>query len=107
MAELKSMKMAPKEAKKAEEAFIDRDPPRFPFGLRVSLNDESLDKLGMKELPKVGEQKSLVAMVEVVEVSEHDSAGGKPRRRVELQITDMVLEKDKKKLKDIAAKLYG
>lgn len=85
-----SMKRSKKDVKNAEVG-IDSEEPEFPWGLRVDLDNESLDKLGIKDLPKVGEKMTLVAKVEVIRVSESDSVSGEPRRDMELQITDMEL----------------
>lgn len=58
----------------------------------------------MKNLPELGEAMTLVARVEVVSISENSSQGNEDRKNVDLQITDMELLPEKKKV-DLA-KLY-
>ena len=68
----------------------ESDALEYPYGLRVGLDSESLDKLNMTELPAVGTTMTLTAKVEVVSVSQYESGGGEDRD-VSLQITDMEL----------------
>lgn len=70
--------------------------PSYPWGLSVSLEEESLEKLGLaKRLPAVGETLQIVCMMRITSVSESESEredGSKNSCcRVELQITDMGL----------------
>lgn len=71
--------------------------PEYPYGLKISLQNESLKKLGLKELPEVGKKMMLHAMVECCAVSKYDSKEGGEVKSLELQITDMELGSAKKK----------
>lgn len=64
--------------------------PRYPYGLSLSLDAESMAKLGMVEMPPVGAKLTLVATVEVTNVSQHQNQE-KVDKSVGLQITDMDL----------------
>lgn len=75
----------------------------FPFGLRLSLDDEMIKKLALGTL-EVGDTMSLFAEVKVTEVSEREDEEGK-RRHVDLQITDMSLHDGK--VDDVAETFYG
>jgi len=101
---LVNMKLSKKEAKADSETSII-DSPRYPWGLSINLDEESLTKLGVKELPKTGDSKMVVAYVDVTETHESDSIDGKKRRNIRLQITDMSIEE--KASKDVLKKLYG
>lgn len=91
-AKLVSMKMSKAEAKKLmEPSLAERDRPRYPWGLTVRLDKDSLDKLGIDELPGVGDSYVLIAKVDVVSVSSNQSEGGSSKN-LELQITQMCLE---------------
>lgn len=59
---------------------------QYPWGLRVTLTQDELDKLGIKTLPAVGSKLKLVAEVEVVsrEESQSQSQGGDEQKRKSL-----------------------
>lgn len=102
--EMKSMKLSKKAA--TEMSTPEKmDAPQYPWGLNLSLNDESMKKLAMKTLPEVGKKMMLMAVVEVVRVSENSTQDGK-RQEMSIQITDMALESYAEK-KDAASNLYG
>jgi hypothetical protein len=106
MAALTNMKLSREEAKDlATVGPSEIQGPRYPYGLTVSLDNDSLEKLGISQLPDVNETYTLVAQVRVTSVSANESDYGKSRS-VGLQITDMALEDGK--LGERAAKaLYG
>jgi len=108
---LSNMKMDPPKPETAPAETLMSDRPIYPYGLQVRLDEDSLDKLGIAELPKVGGELLLTAKVTVTSVSsnEHQTEGkrGKHKHRnVELQITDMGLG-DVPAEKDAASELYA
>ena len=82
---LVSMKRTKQDKKRnsAECAIEDRDD--FPYGLAVSLDDESLAKLGMKTLPGVGEAFIVVGVGKVKSVSENSNSN-RTNRNVTIQL---------------------
>lgn len=89
---LVSMKLSAEKAKSmTEPAMTSKDAPAYPYGLRISLENDALKKLKIDPLPAVGDTLQLVALVEIVEVSQRDSADGGERRSMGLQITEMAL----------------
>jgi hypothetical protein len=73
--------------------------PRYPYGLCISLDNESMAKLGLDgELPAVGETVHFCAMAKVTSASmnESETSDGKSeqRCRIELQITNMACENE-------------
>lgn len=90
---LTDMKLSPDEAKEMNSCIGDSTDggPKYPWGLTVSLDDATLRKLGMGELPEVGQQMHLMAVVEVCSTSQHANQDGTDRC-VSLQITQMGLE---------------
>ncbi len=79
---------------KGDRAEVADEGPQFPFGLTLHLDDESIDKLGAKELPEVGTDLFLYAKVEVTEVTQHARSDGEsPRRGISLQVKAMKLVK--------------
>jgi hypothetical protein len=92
MAKLTDMKMSRAEVKEymgPADSMID-NAPRYPWGLCIQLDNDSLEKLGL-DLPEVGEEMTLTATVKVTSVSSNETEGSNPSKSVSLQITDMAL----------------
>lgn len=104
--EMKSMKLTKSEATEAMPVEAKQDAPAYPWGLRLELNDESMKKLGMEELPDVGATLTLHAKVKVERVSQNDSAEGGKRQDMSLQITDMSLSGSDDEETSTEEKLY-
>lgn len=71
----------------------------YPYGTRVRLGDEELDKLGIDELPQVGDGMHVHGHGHVTSVSEDHHEGGKKRRHVEIQLKHMQVEPGEHKQK--------
>lgn len=64
----------------------------YPYGLRIRLDNDSLKKLGLTELPAIDSEHKLVALVSVVGLTMNESAGeDEAYRSVELQIKQLAL----------------
>ncbi len=63
----------------------------YPWGLRITLDDEQLKSLGMSALPAVGMPVGIEAIGLIVSASENSVDDGKSERRVEIQITDLAI----------------
>ncbi len=61
----------------------------YPWGLCLSLEKSQLDKLGIKDLPGVGDEWHLVAVAKVTSVNQSAREGSDEESRVGLQITMM------------------
>lgn len=108
MPELVNMKRSDEELKKETEGAtaLAGDAPEYPWGLRLSLRDDDLTKLGINDLPTVGGKLMLMARVEVVDVSQYRStAADGDTRNVGLQITDMAVGPDQPET-TVADRLY-
>lgn len=105
MTKLTSMKMSEKQAKEyMGVAPSAGDAPKYPYGLCLYLDTDTLKKLGMSEPPAVGSKMTIVANVEVVSVGMSQQRDGDKETRAELQITDMAVDGDKPAASE---KLYG
>ena len=91
--ELVSMKLSKQSRQEATPQAVESQGPEYPYGLRLSLDEDSLEKLGIEELLEAGKSVHVVAKAEIVSVSHQESAHGKPHRSVELQITDLAVHK--------------
>ena len=89
---LVSMKNTPKKKSKKESmACCGPSDEAYPYGLRLDLNNDSLDKLGVKDLPKAGKVVKIVAEAKVESTSERQDRDGSKNCNVGLQITKMKL----------------
>lgn len=88
---LVNMKMSAEEAKE-ETGLLGSDiadAPEYPYGLTLTLCDESMQKLGMATLPVVGTKMMITAMVTVTGTRANSTQGGDDEQSTDLQITDM------------------
>lgn len=99
---LVSMRQSPEEALEGTVAPAVGEQPLYPYGTRLTLNDESLKALGIS-LPAVGTVYTLMARVEVVSARAEKVQDGEQEIGADLQITDMGLEPEGS---DPAAKLW-
>lgn len=96
MATLKSMAYSKAEQKERNSPGKACEPymgDKYPYGLRLDLNSQSLEKLALDTLPKVGTKMTLTAEVEVVATRSSDRSNGEPEQSMELQIVKLGLEK--------------
>lgn len=102
---LVNMKMSPEEAKEEYGVPDTGNAPEYPYGLTLSLCDESMAQLGMTSLPAVGSKVMITAMATVTSTSSDSRQDGDTEQRVGLQITDMEVKAGEGK--SAADTLYG
>jgi len=68
--------------------------PDFPWGLRISLTEKELEKLGLDADCDIGDMIDLRAFAVVTSVSKNKSTEGADSCRVELQIEKMAVESE-------------
>lgn len=108
---MKDMKMSPME--RVETAPTVLDEAEYPYGLRISLDEQSLQKINFTTLPGIGDTMIITARVKVTDVSANETDDG-VRRSVGLQITDLEFGPDNEDKNeegattdDLARKLFG
>lgn len=100
---LTSMELSPAEAK--EESGATPEAPKYPWGLCIDLNEDTLKKLGITDLPAVGSSMLITAKADVQSAGESQYQGDDTKRmNLSLQITDMSMSPA---AKDVAASLYN
>lgn len=109
MSELVSMKLSKRDAAAMKEpSTLATDGPEYPWGLSLSLDNDSLKKLGLSADDfSTGTQMGIIAKVEVKRVSSEDVDGDEPRESVTLQITALCVEDDAASAGKAAGALYG
>lgn len=70
----------------------DGSAPQYSYNTQFSLGNHELDKIGMKDLPKVGDRVHIRARGHVTAVKHEARRGDKPERRVEIQMTHMGID---------------
>jgi len=97
---MKDMKMKQGQAAPTE---IQHSYSEYPYGLRICLTHEVLEKLGITDLPEVGSKMKLQAEVEVISTSEYETKDSGKKKSMDLQICMMDLKNGKKEVspKDI------
>lgn len=88
---LVNMQQSPEEAKK-NAICCDSDAPdqpRYPYGLELHLDEETLNKLGLTAPPAVGTTMMINAKVMVTSASQYQRQGGEKESSSCWQITDL------------------
>lgn len=101
--EMKSMKVDPESAQESMPMAVT--PPPYPYGLCLSLDDDTCDNLGITDLPAVGTEVMIQAKAIVTAAGVGSDGGGEMQKRLELQITDMGVSIGKKV--NVEKVLYG
>jgi hypothetical protein len=86
---LVNMMQSPEEAKEDYVIADPSDAPKYPYGLEIRLDEESLAKLGMTTPPAVGTQMLITAKVTVTSASQYQTQNGEAEASSCWQITDM------------------
>ena len=90
LGKLKLRDMRLSRSEKDDVAEVATDTPDFPWGLRLNLDQDALEKLGI-ELPDIGDSFLVVAVATVQSVSEHKS-DDHTSQDVSLQIEKLSLD---------------
>lgn len=99
------MTMSAEEAKEYTQP-SETDAPKYPWGLKITLDDDALEKLGITSLPAVGSKMTISATCEVCSTSAYSDQAGEPETSMSLQITAMELGAAQSS-QDQATLLYG
>lgn len=70
---------------------VEPSQPEYPYGLSINLDNETLDKLGIGDLPEVGGEFTMKAIVRVKSVTDAQHEGEGRSRHVSMQIEQMDL----------------
>lgn len=105
MSKLVHMKRSKQEKKDSAPQVAGPEGDDYPYGLRLRLDHDSMSKLGMEDMPKVGKKMHVHGKGVVTSVSSHDSGNHKDRH-VEIQLHHMGVENDEPSIKDTLKSRY-
>lgn len=102
------MKRTPKEKEEPimGAALVAPSEPDYPWGLRITLGTEELEKLDMEGDCEVGDYLHMHCLAKVTSVSE-DERGGKKECTVSLTITHMEAEDESSENDEAEEEMYG
>ncbi len=89
---LVDMKQSPAKEMAEISSPMKSDGPQYPYGLRLCLDEQTITKLGFKELPSVKAKFTIECEVEVVALSCNESAMYGENRSMDLQIVAMAVD---------------
>lgn len=92
------MELPKKSAKelKTEMAPSKEEGPRYPYGLELSFNSESMGKLPQLKGAKVGQKVIVQGVGEISRVSMHENKNGKEEWDISIQLQEVGCEPKKK-----------
>jgi hypothetical protein len=103
---LVSMKR-PKQSKTAmkSEMSVGYEQEKYPYGLKINLEDKEVDKLPSVKKLTVGDKVMVHGQGHIVSVRKDENQSGNDHHRIEIQIEDIAVEPTKKK-KDMSMDEY-
>lgn len=87
-----STQMSAEEAKEYSGTPEPGDMPKYSYGTMLCLDDELIERLGIKAPPTVGTEFTLTARCVVVGTSQRQQQSGDSESSLDLQITEMDLK---------------
>lgn len=103
---LAKMELKGAEAKAETLEAKETERPKYPYGTSLYLDEVALAKLGIKEMPEVGQELRIEAIGKVVGTSSREYEGG-AHQTLDIQLTDMACEVAGDEEESPARKLYG
>jgi len=93
------------------ETSILYDTAKYPYGMKLHVDPETYKKLGLAEVPDLGEKMVILAHVEVSSLSKAPGKGDEVSVDMCLQITDIDLKtqdvEEQEEQKNPASVMYG
>lgn len=103
---MKSMMISEGEKRESSVLSVVDDKPSYPYGLKITLDPDTIAKLGLSDVPEVGAKMGIIGMAEVVAVNKVEGRGDVDSFSVELQIQDFDVKTESKESK-ASNMLYG
>ncbi len=103
---MKSMAISAEEKKEMVAQSVVSSTPKYPYGLKLHIDEETYEKLGIQGTPAVGQKIMILAQAEICDVHMNKYEGDVGELSMSVQITDMDVKPVEKEI-STAEKLYG
>lgn len=103
---MKDMMISEGEKRENSVLSVVDDKPSYPYGLRITLDPDTIKKLEMKEAPEIGAKMMIHGYAEVIAVNKIEGRGDVDSFTVELQIQNFDAKEESKESK-ASNMLYG
>lgn len=88
---LVSLELKTEEAKEETMEAREAERPRYPYGTCLYLDEVALKKLGITDIPEVGDELRIMAVGKVTGTSSREYEGGS-HQTLDIQLTEMACE---------------
>ena len=103
---MKDLQLTKEEAKEQMEPSAD-NAPKYPWGLCLNLDSETMKKLGISDaLPAVGTTMKIMAVGKVTSLSQHEEQDGDKGSCMSIQLVAMDMEKAEESMSEKADKIW-
>ena len=103
---MRDLSITDKEKKEASVHSVLEDTPKYPYGLKLHIDEETFEKLGLADAPTTGDKFMILAVAEVSDIRQERYRGDEKKHSMGLQIMQMEVKPHKDK-KDAASTIYG
>jgi len=104
---VRDMSISPEEKRDEAQPSVVSDSPRYPYGLKIHFDEKSFKKLGLSEVPKVGDKYMILAYAEVCDMHQNKKEGDEMHLSMGMQLTEVEVKKKEKESKTTEQQLYG
>lgn len=84
-----NLMISDKEKKDQSQTSMLYDVSSYPYGMKIQVDPETYKKLGLAEVPDIGEKMMIMAYVEVCSLYKENGKGDEQMISMGLQITDI------------------
>lgn len=106
-----NLQISDSEKKEQSQTSILYDTASYPYGMKLHVDPETYKKLGLSEVPDLGEKMIIIAHVEVSSLSKAPGKGDEVMVDMCLQVTDIDIKtaeiEEEEEQKDPASVMYG
>ena len=100
---MQDMKMT--EVEKKDFCTPDHSAPKYPYGLRITINKEQYEKFAFQSTPKLEDEFQMIARVQVVSTDKDDE--GNPSFQLQIMELDLKTKKEEERSEAAEQVIYG